>query len=558
MAHARAGRVCETGGNARSWSRLARALAVLAPAMALVGGCAKGPQMLPPAEQVTIDRSLVEYPAGFELQPLIRDLTAPTAHAVDPAGNYFVAEGGLGDFEPRIHAFTPEGKRYPIYPIRDGNFLGGRSRFRIYGPIGGMLVHKGRLYVSHRDENDMGVITAFDYWGGHRTIIAGLPAQGEHSVTDLAVDPRSGRLFFGVGTATNSGVVGPDDFEMGWPQKHPAACDIPYTDLLLRGLRFNQPNPGAAFLSGRPVVAVTGAFQPAGASDQTRIKGAPANAPKFSGGIFSVDAEGGDLRVEAHGIRNPAGLAFNDFGQLYFTNQGMELRGTRPVKDDRDALLWVPRAAGQGAATWYGWPDYSTDLQRISEQRFQPLVEMLLPTGYRQVSFVVDHEASGLVAPNPNVLVKGVFQSQSGATGIDFVPPEGPFATFAGSAIVALAGDRAPFGTAGLPLTGPIGYKVVRVDIDRKVVSDFIRNVQPGPASQQGDEPATLTQLERPIDVQFGPDGSMYVLDVGHIQMKDGRPQITERSGKVFRLVPTRRNPANDPAGVSDAAQVRF
>ena len=79
-----------------------------------------------------------------------------------------------------------------------------------------------------------------------------------------------------------------------------------------------------------------------------------------------------DLRIEATGIRNPVGLAFNDVGTLFMTNQGMKMVGTRPVKDDPDALLKVVH--GQ----WYGWPDFSTTLQNIFDPKFQPPVEMIV------------------------------------------------------------------------------------------------------------------------------------------------------------------------------------
>ena len=111
-------------------------------------------------------------------------------------------------------------------------------------------------------------------------------------------------------------------------------------------------------------IAVTAPFQPFGRSIETRIPHA-SNA-KPNGAVYSVDPNGGDLRVEAHGIRYPFGLGFSEPGLLYMTNQGMKLRGTRPVKDDPDVLLkWVQ-------STWYGAFDYSADLFPIGEKRFQP------------------------------------------------------------------------------------------------------------------------------------------------------------------------------------------
>ena len=50
-------------------------------------GCARGPMVLPAAEQKPIDRSIVEYPGGYELAPVVRNLTAPSAIAFDSEGS---------------------------------------------------------------------------------------------------------------------------------------------------------------------------------------------------------------------------------------------------------------------------------------------------------------------------------------------------------------------------------------------------------------------------------------------------------------------------------------
>jgi glucose/arabinose dehydrogenase len=235
--------------------------------------------------------------------------------------------------------------------------------------------------------------------------------------------------------------------------------------------------------------------------------------------------------VEAHGVRYPAGLGFSEPGVLYMTNQGMKLRGTRPVKDDPDVMLRVVH--GQ----WYGWPDFSANLLPIREGRFQPPVEMIVKSGYRDLSFLIDHESSGLAAPNPNSnLLMAEFRPLSGAAKFDFAPASGPFSRLrqAGNvAIAALMGDRAPFDSGNLKLAGPTGYKVVQVNVDDRQVRDFIRNTREGPASRYSEGPG----LERPIDVKFGPDGAMYVLDFGQMEMKKGRERVKGETGRVFKLV---------------------
>jgi hypothetical protein len=187
--------------------------------LASLAGCGPGPRALSYLDQKVIDRSLVEYPSGYELRRVATGLTAPTAVAVDPVGNLLVAEGGIDGNDVRIWGFTPKGARYAIYPLKTTalpTFGLGGPQFEIHGPVSSMLVYEGRIYVSHHDADGMGVISALDYWGGHRTIVSGLPAWGEHGMGGMAVHPKNKRLFFGVGSVTNSGVVGPDDFQMGW------------------------------------------------------------------------------------------------------------------------------------------------------------------------------------------------------------------------------------------------------------------------------------------------------------------------------------------------------
>lgn len=508
-------------GRTRRWRVMGWMMVAIA---AAVGGCASQPHILPLSDQTTIDRRNVEYPSGFELKPYVVNLTAPTAMAFDAQGTLLIAEGGVGGSSPRIFGLRADGERFDIYPVGRRIPLV-QTGFEIYGPIGGMAVDQGRVYISHRDAKGRGVITAFGYDGSHTTIVADLPAEGEFSVTDIAIAP-SGRLFFGIGSATNSGVVGLDDWAMGWVDRHSKFCDLPWMDLKLLGYRFDTRNPRSGLFGGDDI-AVTAPFQPFGTSNQTRIRRASNEKP--TGAIYSVNPAGGGLKVEAHGIRRPRGLAFNEDGNLYMTNNGMELRGTRPVKDDPDALLKVV------SGTWYGWPDFSTDLYPISDARFQPGAEMIIKSGYPDISFLIDHETSGLLRPNRNTLLRATFQSLSGAAKMDFAPGAGPFKDYHGNAIVALSGDTAPFATSGRKLLSPVGFKVVRVDVDAHQVKDFVRNTQGKPASRLDDDPVAL---ERPIDVKFGPDGCLYILDFGEMSMRTGRPHIKPGTGRIFRLVP--------------------
>ncbi|MGE5716057.1 MAG: hypothetical protein ACM369_05360, partial [Acidobacteriota bacterium] len=65
----------------------------------------------------------------------------------------------------------------------------------------------------------------------------------------------------------------------------------------------------------------------------------------------------------------------------------------------------------------------------------------------------------------------------------------------------------------------------------------FARNRGQGSA-----EPASRLKLkhgfERPVDVKFGPDGLLYVLDFGLFTPTEKSGKVFPKTGKVFRIEP--------------------
>jgi glucose/arabinose dehydrogenase len=539
--------VAPVDGSSRLLPGRARGLAaccLLAAACLLAQGCAPTPRVVAPAGRAPIDRSVLEGPPGFTVHRYIENLTAPTAMTFDDRGNLLIAEGGLDGRAPAIYGFRPDGTRYTVYHDPQLPLGIASPRNKLYGPIGGMIYHDGKLYVSHRDEKRLGVITAFGSDGSRKTIVAGMPAQGDYGLTDLAVG-ADGRLYFGIGTATNSGIVGLDNWAVGWPRRYPKVHDLPFGKIRLRGVRMDSRNPQAG-LFGPGEKAVTGPFQPFDVANKSWVY--PPQNGKFNGAIYSVAPDGGDLRAEAWGIRLPRGLAFNATGlTLFFTNNGMELRGSRPVRDDPDVLCRLVRG------TWYGWPDYSADFNDITLPRYQPPLELLFPTGYDALPLLLDQSASGadgggLRVPSRETLLRGTFPSQAGAAKLAIVPRTGPFERYQGNAIVALSGERAPFATSNQKLVGPIGHKVVRVTVDNQQVEDFLRNTR-GTLAHEMRKPERDQSLERPVDVKFGPNGSLYVLDMGWMEVRNGSERVHPGTGAVFVVVPVQAAAQERPAG---------
>ena len=551
-------------------------LALLLGVSPLATGCSQNLRAVPAHEASLVDRRSVEFPSGVELSVAVNGLDAPTALAADQDGRLYIADKGRRGQEVRIQRYDPEtGRLDEIYPRRDAlgdlfaNVRKGRNA-ELFGPVGGLLVDNGELFVTARARDDSGLVVALelDGWDPEtgratsRTVVGQLPAQGDYGVTDLAMHPINGRLYFGVGSATNSGVVGLDNWAVGWVRDHRQFADRPLTDLKIAGYRFNTPDPAAGLLN--PEQVNTAPFNPFATSNQ-RIKAAGDGKPTSA--IYSVDPGGGDLRVEAHGIRMPAGLAFNDFANLYAANQGMELRGTRPVKDDPDSIVRIYAVDRSSSAQWYGFPDFSTDFRPVTAPKLQPSRQLLERSGYSELSFLIDHDASGgmsgnafaavempgievgLREPDASALLGATLPPLSGATGLAFVPDSADaFDEYAGQLIVALKGDRAPFSTSGIPLKGPLGREVVAVDLDRGTTTPILTNAS--------NDPGQAGRLHRPIDVTFDENGVMWVLDLGELRMRDGDQRIRRGTGRLYRLGPTPEMPTTQQEPEADTSTV--
>ena len=405
-------------------------LVLTAIAMAPLTGCMRGLMYYAPGQRKIIDRSIVDYPGGYVLKVVLHNLTGPIDVEEDADGNLILLESGRDGYEPRLFCFKPDGTFINIYPtgrsipdIAPFNLI--HTGFHIYGPAGGLALANGKIYVSHRDENGLGVITAFNYDGTHFTVASNIPAQGDNGMSDIAVNPIDGRIWFAVGSASNSGVVGLDNWP--WVKHTPEFCDKSFFDLKLNGYQFKSPNPDAGIFGGSEV-AVTAPYEPFNVSGQLRIR--KSETPTGAASIPPTPTAAASASKPTAFTVRFAGLAYNQFGSLYFTAGGMELRGTRPIADDPDALLAFK------SNTWYGFPDYSTDLQPITEDRFRPkgdMVKLLEKSGYPEISFLFDHNASrqgfGLMAPIRDTLLQTTFPSLSGAGNFDFVPGTGPFQT---------------------------------------------------------------------------------------------------------------------------------
>jgi hypothetical protein len=180
---------------------------------------------------------------------------------------------------------------------------------------------------------------------------------------------------------------------------------------------------------------------------------------------------------------------------------------------------------------------------------------MVIKSGYPEVSSLIDHSASnkgeGLIRPVRSTLLQASFPSLSGAANFAFVPENGPLGQYAGNAIIPLSGDRAPFATSDRKLIERVGFKIVRYDPATREVVDFIRNTRGDPASLMLEGQGLI---ERPIAAKFGRDGSLYILDMGQMRVRDGKVKIKPQTGRLLKLEagpPTTTHPATTSGDTS-------
>lgn len=442
----------------------------------------------------TADPADVALPAGYRAEVVARGLTFPTGVAFDDAGRVYVLEAGYSYGEawtiPRLLAVEADATLREV--ARGDN-----------PPWNGVAFHAGAFFVAEGGQREGGRILRITPGGEVTALVEDLPSLGDHHTNGPAVGP-DGWIYFGQGTATNSGVVGPDNFQFGWLRRHPEFHDVPCEDVRLAGESFTSDNP----LTDDPADRVTtGAYSPFGTATEAG-RTVPGRVP-CSGSVLRVRPEGGAVELVAWGLRNPFGLAFAPDGRLWVTENGFDQRGSRPVFGTGD-VLW---AIEPGA--WYGWPDFAQG---------KPLTDAGFSQGGNPPLRPLLAEPPG-EPPEP----AAVFGVHSSANGFDVSRSEG--FGHVGELFVAHFGDMAP--GVGKVL-GPVGFKVSRVDPETGRIEDFAVNRRDkGPASRVGGG-----GLERPVAARFDPSGeSLYVVDFGVMTVDRTGPKPRPETGVLWRIV---------------------
>lgn len=431
--------------------------------------------------------SITRYinPNGLTLSPeysievFALGLDTPIGMVFSENGDLYIALSGIISGSPKV------------VRLRNGHFEIIAENF--ISPMTGINYMDENIYVSHK-----GCITVLNSNGTRRDIISGLPCNGDHGISNIAFGP-DGKIYFGLGTLTNSGVVGVDN---QWIFDHPLMHDILPVDVMLNGQNFETGN----IFNSSQEKAYTGAFSPYGVPNS--LYETKKGVAKASGSILKANRDGTGLELVAWGFRSPVYLNFDREFRLFVSNCSYDVRGSRPIANAPDEFLQIT------PGVWYGWPDYSAG-EPITLSKFRP-------EGGLQPEFLLMGHPS--IPPKPFA----AFPPHSTITGFDFNYNEnfGPY----GDVYIAEFGS---LGSLSMGQSAPyvgIGHQISKIDMNTGEISTFIMNKSGLPAyiDQSGG-------FGRLVDVTFGPDGAMYLLDMG-ISDRNIPYQYIPNTGVIWRV----------------------
>jgi len=464
--------------------------------------------------------------SGYKIEPLVWNLTAPDSVTFDTDGNMYIAEAGYP------YTGLPEvPKILKVY--LNNNTLKVFANTKLNSPITDIVFHDGVIYVSHRDK-----ISTIDMNGKLKDIIVGLPSNGDHHNDQIAFSPDGKKLYFGQGTATNSEIVGLDNFEEGgWLGSLPTIHDVPAKDIVLTGQNFETENPLTADPKDK---AITGAFVPFGNATKKGqvIKG----DTKCNGCILSANLDGTDLKVVGWGFRSAYGLAFSpdNKSQLLVTVNGADERGSRPIANDSEKIYLFDVFSRGDLGKFHGWPDFVGNAEPVTDPKFnskrsdkplqflmqdhppveKPFVELDVGAALSQIDFSTLPKKNFSIIDSYNDSTRNYYFSPNMAFIGEFgiMMPISHESSFKGEKI--------------------IGQKVIMLNPYTGNYTDFVSLKNPNSSF-------------RPVGLSFNSnENSLYIISIGkvevisksplngNIKLKEPTPWYYPNTGVVWRVMP--------------------
>ncbi len=421
----------------------------------------------------------INVPVGYQIDVYITGLDAPNSIVFDNNGDLIISESGYFSGEPRIFRYhTGE------FQVISSDFI---------APVTGMNMINRNLYVSNSSH-----ISVVEPDGSKYEIISGMPSTGDYGCSKVVLG-NDRKIYWGLGTATNSGVVGTDN---PWIYNCSQLCDSPGTYIILNGQNFETQN----VLVRSEETTLTGAFSPFGVPNQPyEVR---KSFVKANGSILKANLDGTAMELVAWGLRFPPSVRFDHNFRLFATNQGYDDRGSRPIVNAPDEFLLIQ------PDTWYGWPDFAGG-EPVTLSRFRP-------EGGKQPEFLLTNH------PSIPQIPFATFPAHSGVMGFDF-NYNTSFGDY-GDAYIAEHGDICiTMDGTPTPYAG-FGHRVSRLDISNGSVTTFAINKSGYPSSISGEG-----GFGHPIDLCFGPDGVMYILDIG-LYLSHPPFSYIPNTGAVWRI----------------------
>ena len=480
------------------------------------------------AAERPVSPSDIVVPDGYRIEAVARGLSYATDVTWDADGAMYVSETGghtygtgPEDAPPaRILRVRPDGSTEVVYdavvPMAEIRRHASTAEMPegLIPPILGITFHEpsGLIYVAHRGRYS----TLDPATGTFETVIDGIPSWGFFH-NNKAVFGPDGKMYFVVSTQGNAGPIDTHWLEVIEAFDKHDAHEAPCEDVEVTGLDLFVPNKLTKDDENDSLRAEV--YVPYGVD--TEMGQTIEGEPWCHGALYRADADGANPEVVAWGLRSNYGYGFAEDGALYVTQNSGNIMPPRPIYDDWEAVYRIEEGA------WYGWPDFYSSVP-ITDARFRRPNDPDFKGKPAEHAFSLTEATrrrllEGRDRPPAPVAKLPVHSAAQGmamgrrAFGLD--PDE---------ALVAEFGSIIPYykDPGGWP-----GFRVQKVDLSTGEVTDWLVN--------RSRKPASATNgggFERPIQVVYGPDGALYVVDFGTIEFTEQGMTAYPRTGVVWKV----------------------
>lgn len=292
-------------------------------------------------------------PAGYKIDLVATGLTFPTALAFDDEGGLYVVEGGwaYGGARDVPRLLKVQGPT-TFVTIATGESAGPWTGVAFVPGATGK--GSGSFYIADGGAEQGGRILRVGTDGSIEPLLEKLPSLGDHHTNGPVLGP-DGMLYFGQGTATNSGIVGVDNSNFGWLAKHKDFHDTPCQDITLNGENFETHDPfnkeakaktGAFGHRGHAFVAEFGDMAPQVGKvlHPVGFKIARVDMERGIAEDFAVNRKGSGpaSRLGGGGLERPVALRFSPDGSaLYIVDFGVVAAGAHgPEAKKLTGAVW--------------------------------------------------------------------------------------------------------------------------------------------------------------------------------------------------------------------------